>query len=391
METKTEIFFTSSEETLQEILDTNNTVFLSSPEVKALGKIKKGRFYKEKKIFFTFLYCLVPFISFALFLFLTIVGQSIDFDVSAIPLAVTLCVSIGTLIFNCVFPCTIAKYVSFLLVRIMFLVQSLILFAITIYFSIAWWWECFTTYHLLVFIALMILPIVIFEKYSETLDNMYEYRNYVLLSSNSFALLILVFTGFFNSIHNLHPSYSVGKMQAFMGYGLLGFIALYFIGYGIFSATRVFKDNNDYSDVLPSKEKKKSTAFQESTLNSSSRKSTFKHKYRTQEEIEQAMQSVASRYSKKESVSTGRRMLLIKIKVSLTICPSLFKFTINAYVDNTKGISSQEEFNSAQYGIQRKLNEITSNITSSAKEVLSNVQSRETYTFDVIVGKVDCH
>lgn len=229
-----ELKFTEDELLIQQLLHSNNLVNTNTIEIKMARKLKKSHFGLGIMALFIALYCLMFLINVAVFIYFPITEQLTHISYSNIPMKATFYYAIVLFLVGCIFPLQIAKNIPFMLVKVLNIIQVVIFIGVTFYFSITRKWECFSVSHLLAFLALILLPLILVEKFNSSKRAVNEYKNYVLLNANSFMLLGFVFTEVFYTLRTAHPDYTGGKLQGIMWIVFAGIVVLYYIGYFVF-------------------------------------------------------------------------------------------------------------------------------------------------------------
>lgn len=156
-------------------------------------------------------------INVAVFIYLPITEQLTHISYSNIPMKATFYYAIVLFLVGCIFPLQIAKNIPFMLVKVLNIIQVVIFIGVTFYFSITRKWECFSVSHLFAFLALILLPLILVEKFNSSKRAVNEYKNYVLLNANSFMLLGFVFTEVFTHFEPLIRITRVVNYRALCG------------------------------------------------------------------------------------------------------------------------------------------------------------------------------
>lgn len=229
-----ELKFTEDELLLQQLLHSDCVININSIEMQKVKKLKNGHFGTGMKGLFIALYCFMFVISLAVLLYFPITEQFMHVSYSNIPMKVTFYYAIVMFLVSCIFPLQIARNIPFILAKILRIIQAVIFIGVTFYFSITRKWECFSVFHLLAFLAFMLLLFILVEVFINTSEGINQYKNYVLLSVNSFMLMGFVFTEVFHTLRTALPDYTGGKLQGIMWIVFAGIVVLYYIGYFVF-------------------------------------------------------------------------------------------------------------------------------------------------------------
>lgn len=114
-------------------------------------------------------------------------------------------------------------------------------------------------------------------------------------------------------------------------------------------------------------------------------------RYCTQGDVDRAMQKVASRFSKDDTISTGRSTLWIRVKTTVSVWTPNINFQIDVDVYNVGCLADDGEVSCVQRELKRKMEEYSSNIMDEAERVFSGLVVKEDYNVNIKVGKVDAH